>query len=226
MVLLALVLVLMAYRPRRYAPVRVADQNQISPYLTHQLLPTVYNNSQLGQPFEVVITQEGLNDIIARLPQPIELHNVTLSDPQVILTPLQITLMATVKARPVNPVLTIEVNPFINQHGLLNLCINRVLLGDIDITPIAMLIGNKAYSNWLLSTGMEPNNIAAQACRSLLDNVPFEPVFEIGGKKQRVSNIEITTKKIIVLLTPVPDQPVQVPATPHTPAEPRPVYPH
>ena len=205
LVLLVSVLVLTAYRPKRYAPVRVADQNQISPYLTHNLLPAVFNGAQRSKQFEVVITQDGLNDIIARLPQPIKLHDITLTDPQVILTPMQITLMATVKARPVNPVLTIEVNPFINQHGLLNLCINRVLLGNVDITPIAMSIGNKAYSNWLSSTGTEPDNIAAQICRSLLNNEPFEPIFEIGGKQLRVSNIEITTKKIIVLLTPPPD---------------------
>ena len=205
LVLLMLVLVLTAYRPKRYAPVKITDNNLISPYLTHHLLPAVYNGAQLGQPFEVVITQDGLNDIVARFPQPIKLHNITLTDPQVIFTPMQITLMATVKARPVNPVLTIEVSPFINQHGLLNLCINRVLLGNIDITSIAMSIGNKAYSNWLSSTGTEPDNIAAQVCRSLLNNEPFEPIFEIGGKQLRVSNIEIMTKKTIVLLTPAPD---------------------
>jgi len=200
-------LVLIGHRPRRYAPLRLDDKNPFSPYLTGQILPTVYNGAQLGKPFDVVITQEGLNDIIARLPQPTQLHNITLADPQVIFTPLQITLMATIKARPVNPILTIELHPFINQQGLLNLCVNRVVLGTIDITPLAMSIGNKAYSDWLSSTGTEPNNIAAQICRSLLDNAGFEPVFEIDGRMLRVSNIEVTTKKIIISLAPVPDEP-------------------
>lgn len=205
LVLLALALALTAYRPGRYAPVRVADQNQVSPYLTHQLLPAVYNGAQLGKPFEVVITQEGLNDIIARSPQPIKLQNITLTDPQVILLPQQIILMATAMARPVDFVLTIELNPTINQQGLLNLHINSAALGAVSVTSVAKLIGDKAYSDWLSSTGTEPNNIAAQVCRSLLNDEPFEPVFEFGGKRLRVSRIDVSSANITALLTPVPD---------------------
>lgn len=206
MVLLALALALTAYKPSRYAPVRVADQNQISPYLTHNLLPAVFNGAQLRESFEVVITQEGLNDIIARLHQPIKLHNITLTDPQVLLTPQKkIILMATAGARPVDLVATIELNPTINQQGLLNLHINSVALGAVNITSVAKLIGDKAYLDWLSSTGMEPNNIAAQVCRSLLNDEPFEPVFEFGGKRLRVSRIDVSAEKITALLTPAPD---------------------
>jgi uncharacterized protein YpmS len=198
-------LVLIGRRPPYYAPLRLNDKNLISPYLTGQILPTVYNNSQLGKPFELVITQDGLNDIVARLPQPIALHNVNLTDPQVILSPMQITLMATVKIKPLNPILTIELNPYINQHGLLNLCVNRVMLGSADITTIAMSIGNKAYSNWLYSTGTDPNDIAAQICRSLLNNEPFEPTFEVGDTTLHITKFDTAAKKITVLLTPVPN---------------------
>jgi uncharacterized protein YpmS len=205
LVLLMLVLVLTAYRPKRYAPVRVADQNQISPYLTHHLLPAVFNGAQRREPFEVVITQEGLNDIIARFPQPIKLHDITLTDPQVLLTPQKIILMATAGARPVDLVATIELNPIISQQGLLNLHINSVALGAVNITSVAKLIGDKAYLDWLSSTGTEPNNIAAQVCRSLLNDEPFEPVFEFGGSRLRVSKIDVSAAKITVLLTPAPD---------------------
>jgi len=204
---LILALVLVAHKPAQYAPLKVADKNLISPYLTHQILPTLYNNSQLDKPFELVITQEGLNDVIARLPQPIVLNNINLIGPQVILTPMQITLMATVKAKPLNPVLTIELNPFINKQGLLILCVNRVMLGDIGITGITMSRGKKAYSNWLSSTGTDPNDLAARVCRSLLDNEPFEPTFEAGDRTLRISKIDMASKKITILLTPVPEQP-------------------
>lgn len=204
---LILALVLVAHKPAQYAPLKVADKNLISPYLTHQILPTLYNNSQLDGPFELVITQEGINDVIARLPQPIVLNNINLIGPQVILTPMQITLMATVKAKPLNPVLTIELNPFINKQGLLILCVNRVMLGDIGITGITMSRGKKAYSNWLSSTGTDPNDLAARVCRSLLDNEPFEPTFEAGDRTLRISKIDMASKKITILLTPVPEQP-------------------
>jgi uncharacterized protein YpmS len=204
--LLVLTLVLTAYKPGRYAPVKITDQNQVSPYLTHQLMPTIYNNAQLGEPFEVVITQQGLNDIIARLPRPVRLNNITLADPQIILSPQQIILMATVRARPIDFFVTIELNPTINERGLLNLHINSVKLGAVNITAVARLIGNKAYSNWLTTTGTEPNNFAAQVCRSLLRDDPFEPVFEIRGKTLLLSRINVKTKSITAQLSPVPDQ--------------------
>ena len=204
--LLVLALVLTAYKPGRYAPVKIADQNQVSPYLTHQLMPTIYNNSQLGEPFEVVITQQGLNDIVARLPQPIRLNNITLADPQVVLMSEQVILMATVRARPIDFFVTIELKPTINERGLLNLHINNIKLGAVSITAIAKLIGDRVYSNWLTATGTEPNNIAAQICRSLLRDEPVEPVFEIRGKTVRLSRINVKAKSITAKLSPVPDQ--------------------
>jgi uncharacterized protein YpmS len=211
--LFVLVFVLTAHKPGRYAPLKVEDHNQISPYLTHQLLPTVYNNTQLGEPFEVVITQQGLNDIVARTPQPISFDKVELYDPQVILTPDKIILIAAVRAKPMDLFVTIELNPVINQQGLLTLHIDRVLLGAVNITAMARLIGNKAYSDWLSLTGMEPDNIVAQICRSLLNDEPFEPTFEFGGKSLRISKFEVSDGKITALLTPALDQPARPSAT-------------
>jgi uncharacterized protein YpmS len=208
--------ILLAHRPAGYAPVRPADENHVSRYLTHELMPAVYNKAQLGESFEVVITQDGLNDIVSHLQQPIRLHNITLEGPQVIITPMQITLMATVKAKPVDFFLTIELNPFINQQGLLNLCVNRVLLGSIEITPIARLIGDKAYTSWMSSTGTEPNNIAAQVCRSLLRDEPFEPVFTVQDRPLRLSKIDVLTKKIVALATPEPSRPGRISRTSQT----------
>ena len=205
--LLAFAFVLIAHRPARYSPVKITDQNQISPYLTKQLMPKIYNGAQLGQSFEVVITQDGLNDIIARRRQPVKLRNITLADPQVILLPEQIILMAAVKTSPLDLFASIELNPSIDQRGLMNLHINNVSLGAVNVTPVALSIGNKAFSNWLVSTGTEPNNIIAQICRSLLSDEPFEPTFEIGGKMLRITSIKLADKKITCLLIPVPDQP-------------------
>lgn len=204
--LFVLALVLTAYKPGRYAPVKIADQNQVSPYLTHRLMPDIYNNSQLDKPFEVVITQQGLNDIVARLPQPIRLNNITLADPQVVLMGEQVILMATVLARPIDFFITIELNPTINERGLLNLHIDNIKLGAVSITAVAKLIGDSVYSNWMTTTGTEPNNVAAQICRSLLRDEPFEPVFEIRGKTLRLSSINVKANSIVAQLFPVPDQ--------------------
>jgi hypothetical protein len=204
--LLVLALVLTAYKPGRYAPVRIADHNQVSPYLTHELLPTIYNNAQFNEPFEVVITQQGLNDIVARLPQPIRLNTIAFADPQAVLISEQIVLMATVRARPIDFFVTIELKPAIDEQGLLNLHINSVKLGAVNVTAVARLIGDSVYSNWTTTTGTEPNNIAALICRSLLRDEPFEPVFETGGRQLRLSKISVETNRITALLNPTHDQ--------------------
>ena len=205
LVLLAFVLV--THRPKNYAPLRIADQNQISIYLSHYLMPTIYNNSQLDAPFEVVITEEGLNDIIARWRQPVKFNNITFTDPQAILTQRQIVLMATARTRYANPVLTIRITPAIDYFGQLNIHVDSVSLGAAGVTTLAKSMGNKAFTDWLSFTGTEPNNIAAQVCRSLLNDESFEPIFKIGDKSLRICKIKLEKKKITAFLLPLYDAP-------------------
>jgi len=204
-VLVLLAFVLVTYRPENYAPLRIADQNQISIYLSNYLMPTIYNNSQLDAPFDVVITEEGLNDIIARWRQPVKFNNITFSDPQAILTQKQIIFMATAQTRYANLVLTIRITPAIDYFGQLNIHVDSVSLGAAGVTTLAKSMGNKAFADWLSFTGTEPNNIAAQACRSLLNDEPFEPVFKVGDKSLRICKIKLEKKKITALLLPLPD---------------------
>ena len=56
-------------------------------------------------------------------------------------------------------------------------------------------MGSKALTDWLSFTGTEPNDIAAQVCRSLLNDEPFEPVFKIGDKSLRLCKIKLETKE-------------------------------
>jgi uncharacterized protein YpmS len=212
-VLVLLAFVLITHRPKIYAPLRIADQNQISTYLTHRLMPTIYNNSQLDEPFEVVITEEGLNDIIARWRQPMNFNNITFTDPQAIITQNQIILMATARTRFANLVLTIRITPAINLFGQLNIHVDSVSLGTASITTLTKSMGNKAFTEWLAFTGTEPNNIAAQVCRSLLNDEPFEPVFKVGDRSLRICKIKLDKKKITATLLPVSDVPHHISKT-------------
>ncbi len=207
LVLVLLAFVLVTHRPKYYAPLRIADQNQISTYLSHYLMPTIYNNSQLDDPFEVVITEEGLNDIIARWRQPIKFNNITFTDPQAIFTQSQIILMATARTRFANPILTVRITPAINSFSQLNVHVDGVSLGAAGITTLTKSMGNKAFTDWLAFTGTEPNNIIAQVCRSLLSDEPFDPVFKVDDKSLRICKIKLEKKKITALLLPLPDAP-------------------
>jgi hypothetical protein len=214
LIILVSAFILIGHRPANYAPPKAANPNEVSRYLTNELLPNIYNGSQLGKPFELEITQEGLNDIVSHLPGAIITDNLTVVRPEVILTPMETTVMATVEARPMDFFLTVELNPFINKQGLMNLCVNRILLGKVNITSIARSIGNKAYADWMATTGTEPNNIASQICLSLLKDEPFDPVFKIYGRTMRVSKIDVMRGKIVVLLTVVNERPKRHPKPP------------
>jgi hypothetical protein len=204
LVLVFLAFVLATHKPKYYAPLRISDQGQISVYLSNYLMPTIYNNSQLDEPFEVVITEEGLNDIIARWRQPIKFNYITFTDPQAILTQNQIILMATARTHYANPILTIRITPTINSFGRLNIHVDSVSLGEAGITTLTKSVGNKAFTDWLAFTGTEPNNIIAQVCGSLLSDEPFDPVFKIGDKSLRICKIKLEKKKITTLLLPLP----------------------
>jgi hypothetical protein len=214
LIILVSAFILIGHRPANYAPPKAANPNEVSRYLTNELLPNIYNGSQLGKPFELEITQEGLNDIVSHLPGAIITDNLTVVRPEVILTPMETTVMATVEARPMDFFLTVELNPFINKQGLMNLCVNRILLGKVNITSIARSIGNKAYADWMATTGTEPNNIASQICLSLLKDEPFDPVFKIYGRTMRVSKIDVMRGNIVVLLTVINERPKRHPKPP------------
>lgn len=176
-------------------------------------MPTIYNNSQLDEPFEVVITEEGLNDIIARWRQPMNFNNITFSDPQAILTQKQIILMATAHTRFANPILTVRIIPEINSFGKLNIHIDSVSLGAAGITTLAKSTGSKTFADWLSFTGADTDDIVAQVCKSLLNDEPFEPIFKVGDKSLRICKIKLDTKKITVLLLPLSDTPRPIPKT-------------
>ena len=204
--LLVLAYVLIAHKPAGYAPLKISDTNQISPYLAKQLMPKIYNGAQMGEPFEVVLTQDGLNDIVARLPQPLQLNNILITGPQVILQPKDLILMATIKARPFDLYGSIDLQPSIDSNHLLNLHVTSVSLGAVNITPIALSIANKALTNWLESTGSDSNDIVAEVGMSLLNERPFEPIFEINGSSLKIVNITLAYKQMTVQLAPVPEQ--------------------
>jgi uncharacterized protein YpmS len=206
-VLALLAIALVMHKPNDYAPLRITDQNQISTYVTHYLLPTIYNNSQLDEPFEVVITEEGLNDSLSRWRQPMNFDNITFTDPQVILTQNKIIFMATARTRFASPVLTIRITPAINAFGQLNIHVDSVSLGTLGITTLAKSKGKKAFTDWLSFTGTDPNDVPSQICKSMLNDEPFEPVFKLNDKSLRLCEIKLEAKKITALLLPLSDTP-------------------
>ncbi len=204
-----LFILLLLYKPARFSPPYITPagnkQGLVSPYLTHRLLPQLYNGAQLGEPFDLVVTQEGINDIIARSKWPKESGGTKFLMPVVFFVPDSIVLMGAVVVAGAELVVTVVAEPHLDQQGLLNLRVAKVKVGAMNITLLARLIARRMYLEQLATTDISAEDIRAQIAASLLDNEPFEPIFRIEDKKVRAGKITITQGKLTIRLIPVFD---------------------
>jgi hypothetical protein len=200
------VFLLVTHRPGGYDPVDFDslgyEQGQVSPYLTHVLSPQLYNNSQRGKPFDLVITQDGINEIVAGLGWPKFSDGVMLYAPAVVFVPGSVVLMATANFKGMELILTIEVAPKIDEQKLLNLHVEKVKVGAVNITPFARMVGKKMYAEKLAGMDVDTEALQTKIVGSLLNEEPFEPVFEVENNKVRIEKITIQKEKLTAHLVP------------------------
>ena len=89
-----------------------------------------------------------------------------------------IVLMATMAAGGAELVLTIRIEPVFDQQGLVNLGVTKVMVGAVNVTAFARIFLKNIYLE--NHNGREPadEGIEEKIIRSLLDDEPFEPVFD------------------------------------------------
>jgi len=208
LVIIIFIFILLFYKPHRYTPVKPTDfknnSNQISSYLTHELLPQLYNGAQRQEPFDLIITQKGIKDIITQAKWPQESRGITLSAPEVFFVPENIIFMLTANLKGAEFIVSIVAAPTLDNEGLLNLQVAKVKVGVMNVTPLAKMMAKKMYSDHLAAADIDTRDLGAKITASLLNDEPFEPVFEIPGedKKVRVKKITIVREKLIIHLTP------------------------
>lgn len=201
-----IVIVSLLYRPGRYNPVDFDsynyDQGQVSPYLTHELSPNLYNNSQRGEPFDLVITQDGINEIVAGLGWPKYSEGVMLYAPAVLFVPGTVVLMGTADVKGVKLVITIEIEPKIDDQKMLSLNVAKVKIGAVNITPLAKMMGKKMYAERLGVMTIDTEALQSKIVGALLNEETFEPVFNIEDNKLRIEKITVNKEKLTVRLVP------------------------
>jgi uncharacterized protein YpmS len=199
------VFVLLLHKPAYYKPLDYTHNKEVSLYLTHQLLPELYNGVQLQEPFDLVVTQSGINDIVARFDWPQELGSVRISAPMVFFSTGSIVLMTTVVMDGAELVGTVVAEPALDAEGLLNLHVVSVQIGAVDITPLARVLARGICQQKFAEAGIGAEDVQTQMAASLLDDKPFKPVFKIEDKKVRVEKMTIEQKKLTIRLAPVFD---------------------
>ena len=200
-----IVFAMLFHKPSYYKPLDFTGSKEESVYLTHQLGPELYNGAQMQEPFELVVTQSGINDIVARREWPQEFGSVRISAPMVFFAPDSIVLMGTVFMEGAEFVGTVVAEPRLDAEGLLNLQVVSVKMGAVDITPLAKVLAERICQQQFADANIGAEDVQAQVAASLLDGKPFKPVFEIEDKKVRVDKITIEQKKLTIRLVPVFD---------------------
>jgi hypothetical protein len=200
------VFVLLLYRPGRYDPADFDsfghERGQVSPYLTHELSPHIYNNSQRGEPFDLVITQSGVNEIVAGLGWPKFSEGIMLYAPSVLFVPGSVVLMITANFKGVELIITIELEPKIDEQKLLNLHVVKVKVGAMNITPLARMMGKKMYTERLAMLPVDTEALQTKIVGSLLNEEAFEPVFSVEDNKVRIEKITVYQEKLTARLAP------------------------
>jgi hypothetical protein len=200
-----IVFALLLHRPSNYKPLHIAVTNEVSVYLTHELLPELYNGAQLQEPFNLAVTQDGINDIVARSKWPQKFGNISFSAPMVFFVSDRIILMGTVTLDGAEFVVTIIAEPNIDSKELLNLQVLKVKIGAVDITPLAGVLAKRIYQQHFADKKIDTKDVWNKMLVSLVNGQPFEPVFKVEDKKVRVEKIKIEQKKLTISLLPVLD---------------------
>ena len=110
--------------------------------------------------------------------------------------------MGTADVRGSEFIVTIALRPVIDEEGLLNVAVTAVRIGAMNITPLAKIIARHMYEEGLEMMPLDPRDWRAKLMASLLNNEPFDPVFEIDSRRVRVEDIIVTRGRLILAFVP------------------------
>ncbi len=174
--------------PRAYRPQPVENPEQVSGYLTHELGPDFINQVQLDNPFDLIVRQDGLNDIISRGGWDGQFDDFAFTDPVIIFDTDTIYLMGTLDYKGLASVLTIIAAPQMNDEGLIHLNIRSIRLGMMPVTTLVKHLAQKAFRQ---SQGQFDDPRTEEIIRAVIEGRPFEPVFEISDRPVRITDMTI-----------------------------------
>ncbi len=215
-IIAVVVLFLLTSSPNRYEPANAqtvnGEQSEVNSYLTHQLAPAFFNGMQTGEPFDITVEQERINELIAdnetlenmfgfRWPV-VFAEDVSVSDPSTAFYPGRIDIMALVRLKSPALIATLTMKPVIDEDGMLVVNIDKVKAGRINITPLAKTIARYVINDYLES---DPNNADLRTVSAVcLDNKPVEPIFPAeNGKYVKITAIKTEDEKCTLTFEPL-----------------------
>jgi hypothetical protein len=204
----AIVVLLLFYRPSGYHPILAAlsDANgqRVHPYISKELGPAFYNGAHDQQPFRLTVLDGPLNEAIAQAAWLSEASGITLSSPQVSFEPDHVVLMGTADVQGADLIVTIAVKPQLDEQGLLNLNVDKVKIGAMNITPLARMMAKKMYEDRVATGTVDTEDLRTKVTASLLAGEAFDPIVPVDGKKVRLRSLNIAEGQLDAEWVPAP----------------------
>lgn len=185
--------------PGNYVPSEPIGGSEISLYLTNRLGPELHNKAQYEQPFELVIAEYGVGDIISRWFGRQQFDGLTFQNVCVAFEPEGVYLMGRCEYRGFRFVGTVVMEPGIDENGDFFLDIRKIKVGRSRL-PFAAMIFRKKMAGKLEKAAGE--KIFGDVAELLLNNGAVKPVMKVGGFKIRVEKIETVRDKMIISFVP------------------------
>jgi len=200
LVLLVVVLFLLLHKPGSYNPAEPINDNQVSTYLTHELLADFYNNVQLDEPFDLIVEQAGITDIIARSKWPRESDGVVFGTPAVVFERGRIIVMGVITLKGIDFIITAVLAPRLDEGNLLHLDVDALKVGAMNVTFIAKVLARRMYER--RAAGFDGQDWRAKAAAALLGNKPIDPILDVEDKKIRIKKVHIVAGRLIIGFVP------------------------
>jgi hypothetical protein len=196
---------LLFYRPVAYKPLVLGvdgnDPQHVDRYLTY-LSSELYNGAQTRRPFDLVVHEEGLNRAIGSQRWSDPAKDAEIRAPSVKISPEGVLLMGMVSLKGASFVVTIGIEPMIDDRGLLTLHVTTVKVGALNLTPVARLVAKRMYAQRLATVPVDTEDIRSQIAGALLDDKVFEPVFPVRDRQVRVESLKLQKGQIVLRFAP------------------------
>jgi hypothetical protein len=206
LVTLTIISIFLLHKPSDYQPPQTIENGQVSKYLTHVISQDLYNGAQAGVPFDLVVTEEGIADVIARSAWPKQAGEALFSVPEVKFLPDSIVIRGLVDIDMVELFVVVEGTSYVDEQGLLYLHVTKVKIGAVSVTTVAKMIAGAIYNSESTSRQIDRDDWRARIMTALLLDEPFEPVFEIEDAEVRIDDVKIESGKLTIHFVPVNPQ--------------------
>jgi len=189
--------------PPYYRPVKFIADGNMSQYLTNYILPELNNKSQYGQPFDLVISEAGINDIIVRHIDADSLRQANLSDLSVAFRGGRILLTGKTVYYGIDFVVTIVLKPYIDKEGYFLLKESQIEAGRSRIPFAGEAVKRKVLEGLVRFI----NNLdIGDFNEASLNNRRIEPVFSLNHRRHRIEKITVGDKELIIHFLPQQDR--------------------